>query len=837
MTQNLSEAAKSRARQLEDEGLNGLHFLLVDSIDSSSSTSRATLHIYLFNDNIPSELQSENQVDLFEISGGDRIKSGDGGNQLKVTSVSLGSDKNILDVTIEPIGDYSIYTLAIKHYTIDPFFSSLKFRFRPGCYDSHCSPQWNMGKPSPDIPPIDYLAKDYGSFRHELMSWMMKRIRGWQPTSEADLDQVLIDLISAAGDELSDYQDRVMNEAYLNTARKRVSLARHARLMDYHIHQGNQASTWITLYVDQIKPIIIPAGLGVCDSANFSGSSGDPKRIKSLFVTREDQEYSAGRLVHNLLNEMQLYTWNGAVTTLPAGTTRADLKLVKCDSLTQEEAVETVRDLILCGDITHLLLEQKRNPRNPDLDPDLRSTDINKRQLLKLSSDPEAIEGIYDPLVDEWALRVSWESADKLKSTYCFALETDQADYCDVSLFHGNLIKVFHGRLAEAEFRDPLYYPDVAFKTWFEYERTSKWGVACRLPESPLAYLQTPPDGSVPTKSTLNIEIANPAGESEIWEEVSSLVHSNGNKKHFVVETDENGTSCIRFGNGRNGRELPEGAIVRCVYQISNGVDGNVGADSLINLVVPSNQSNALKGLKKNEDEDKDKKICWNPFSVSSGCSPEHRNDIIRRVPEAYRSRQLRAITLDDYVQRAEELPEVSRAAASYVWTGSWRAVRITLDPVNSTKISDELRKKASRYLNAVRLIGDEIEIRDPILVSLDIKVGICIRPDYWKEDIRFILEQEFTSGFTPDGRPGFFHPDQWTFGKHLYASQIAGRIQNIKGIGHVIEVKMALFGEEPRALEVFKVDIDKIILVESDPDHLELGSINFVVKGGRHEQ
>ena len=52
------------------------------------------------------------------------------------------------------------------------------------------------------------------------------------PTSEADLDLVLIELILAAADELSDYQDRVMNEAYLSTARKRASLRRHARLLE-----------------------------------------------------------------------------------------------------------------------------------------------------------------------------------------------------------------------------------------------------------------------------------------------------------------------------------------------------------------------------------------------------------------------------------------------------------------------------------------------------------------------------------------------------------------------------------------------------------------------------
>ena len=42
-----------------------------------------------------------------------------------------------------------------------------------------------------------------------------------------------------------------MNEAYLATARSRVSLARHARLLDYHVHQGNQASTWVALRADR----------------------------------------------------------------------------------------------------------------------------------------------------------------------------------------------------------------------------------------------------------------------------------------------------------------------------------------------------------------------------------------------------------------------------------------------------------------------------------------------------------------------------------------------------------------------------------------------------------
>ena len=50
---------------------------------------------------------------------------------------------------------------------------------------------------------------------------------------------------------------------------------------------------------------------------------------------------------------------------------------------------------------------------------------------------------------------------------------------------------------------------------------------------------------------------------------------------------------------------------------------------------------------------------------------------MLRNAPEAFRARQLRAVTLADYVKRAEEVGGVSRAVARYAWTGSWRTVRI----------------------------------------------------------------------------------------------------------------------------------------------------------------
>ena len=224
-----------------------------------------------------------------------------------------------------------------------------------------------------------------------------------------------------------------------------------------------------------------------------------------------------------------------------------------------------------------------------------------------------------------------------------------------------------------------------------------------------------------------------------------NLIHSDENGNHFIVETDEDNSSLIRFGNGINGKSLPDNSEVHCTYQFGKGTDGNIGKDKLNNF-----DKNLFPSITE----------CWNPFDVTNGRDLEPVEEIIRRVPEAYLYEQFRAVTLNDYIKRAEEFPEVSRASARYMWTGSWRTVRISIDPVGTTVLDDILKDKLEKQLDSVRLIGEDIEIRPPLFVPLDLRVDICINSNYWSEDIKFILEQEFSDGFTPDGRMGFFHPD-----------------------------------------------------------------------------
>ena len=101
-----------------------------------------------------------------------------------------------------------------------------------------------------------------------------------------------------------------------------------------------------------------------------------------------------------------------------------------------------------------------------------------------------------------------------------------------------------------------------------------------------------------------------------------------------------------------------------------------------------------------------------------------------------------------------------------------------------------------------------------------------------------------------PWGRRGLFHPDDWTFGQPLHASQLIGRALAVAGVERVTQLHMRRLhpGAGGSASPVV-IDLDtlpattgqvlpigdfEILQVAGDPDHLERGRIAFSIAGGR---
>ncbi|MBB3191866.1 baseplate J/gp47 family protein [Halomonas cerina] len=829
------EVLRHRAENL-GSGLNGLRLVFVDLLPAGAPVE-ARLRLEFFNTNKLADIVTDVQNDIlaphevFTITGGSRLKGGDKPGNVRVTDVQAHTS-DTLELTVAPIGDYSTYTLTAYYEdagspVIDPLLASVEFKFRPGCFNLNCAPDWEAPEPPGEQPDIDYLARDFHSFKHNLINAMRDRVPGWAPTSETDLDQVIIDLLAADGDELADYQDRVMNEAYLGRARKRVSLARHARLMDYHIHQGNQASTYLVAEVS--ADVTVPARFGV-----WSGEAWDHDR-SVVFITQD------AKPCHPELNPLQLYTWDGAVIALDTGAIQADLALPAPLNPAVKADAQVLADLLQADHVQALILEQALNPETGTVN----GVDKQARQLLRLREGDAAARVVADPVAGVWFVRVFWREEDALKQRYCFVTDCPgQPPIETVSLFRGNVLQASHGRPYNTTFRPPGQALGFTKANQFEYEdeayyEVTPWGALCTLPNGPLAYRATQPGGDVPPRTTLSIDnggmlVTAVSVDGAAWGERIDLIESDGGDAHYMVETDELGASRLRFGSNGNGRELPEDAVVECRYQVGRGSEGNVGPDSLTGF-----DAGALALLQS----------LRNPFDVTDGRDPEPAEEIIRRAPEAYRARQLRAVTLEDYVDQAVGLADVSHAQARYGWTGSWRTVRVAIDPAGTDTFTEDLRRRVHRQLDAVRLIGEDLEIRGAQYVGLDIQLHLCAHPQYWIEDLAAELEMRFSDGYLPDGSLAFFHPDRWTFGQPLHASQLIGAALEVQGVERVLTASLrrldAGAGSGPTVIidpedmplaevEHLPVDDFEVLRVANDPSHLERGRITFDIRGGR---
>jgi hypothetical protein len=254
---------------------------------------------------------------------------------------SLANAVNVLMIGVSAPGDFLPYTLRLVNFAtgaiedsfegtevlagFDPQLAEVEFSFKVECppfFD--CKPVTECSPTLPPPPQINYLAKDYGSFRSVILDRLSQLLPTWGGTSEADIGIALAELLAYVGDSLSYKQDAIATEAYLQTARSRISLRRHALLVDYHVHDGCNARTWIHMEVS------VPVVLDGTKTQFCTLVPGAPSKLTG----NERQALAAGVVIFegmqeaSLLqehNQMSFYTWGDENCCLPKGATEATL--------------------------------------------------------------------------------------------------------------------------------------------------------------------------------------------------------------------------------------------------------------------------------------------------------------------------------------------------------------------------------------------------------------------------------------------------------------------------------------------------------------------------------
>lgn len=321
--------AALRAAAAEGKKLNGIDFLEVENTGAAGGEQRR-LRVRFVN---PPSAPLQDAVLPAQPPYRVRIEGGEQVRGVGVQAAQWSGGDLLVDV--DRRGDFSTYTFRIGYpdgrplEEMDTLLSAADFSFKATCpAPGDCEPHCDCPPETRVEPEIDYLAKDYASFRQVMLDRMALVLPGWQERSPADLGIVLVEMLAYVGDYLSWQQDAVATEAYLGTARRRASVRRHARMLDYPMHDGCNARTWVQVEVSAGAAVALPAG-----AEAFTRVPGIPRVMHPAGPERLDA-LAAGAEVFQTLhdgsflpehNRIPFWAWGQRECCLPRGATRATL--------------------------------------------------------------------------------------------------------------------------------------------------------------------------------------------------------------------------------------------------------------------------------------------------------------------------------------------------------------------------------------------------------------------------------------------------------------------------------------------------------------------------------
>jgi len=721
-------------------------------------------------------------AESYVLTGGERIFP-------RVTSVDptpynpAGTPAALLNkrllLQLNRIGDFSIYTLTVNGPGLDPFFSSIRLRFRLACDASFdCRPPAEQDEDlrEPEVA-IDYLTKDYASFRQALLDFVPTRLPSWTERSEADLGIMILELLAATGDTLSYTQDRIANEAFLATAKERRSIAGHLALIGYELDEGASALAWLKFTVSDTATV--EAGLRV--------STRKVREADAAIVF----ETLAPVTLRQKHDSLRLFDWQKRGCCLPKGSLRADLDGALPDL--------EVGMWLLFEDVKAGLREVVR---------------ITEREL----AEPVAGEVV----VSGPRTIVHWSPATPLAHEYCLA----------DTFVSANVIPATHGETVTTDsFVIPIESADPhASKRPKRLRFELHQSPLAHLDQSVLALLQPPgseeaQDDFLSSPVTRSVSTLEVTIGTESWTQQRTLLDSDANDAVFRVEIDDRGEATIVTGDGVFGRHPDGGLPMTTRYRVGGGVIGNVAAGSLLEAHPAENES-----------------LTWfvdvtNPLPASGGRDREP-GDRARRFGPATFGDPLVLVTARDYERAAESVRDIARqllvqrAKTTFRWTGSWLTVTTAIDARGEDESSAATIASVTRVLEARRLAGYDLEIGAADDLPLDVVIGFCAAANYNIADVQRRLESAMAA---------FFDPDNFSFGDPVFVSRLYAAAMAVAGVESVRIARLAtLHSADPdretaRNLQqgFLAAGGDQVVRVENDRNHAERGTLAVRAMGG----
>lgn len=775
------------------------------------------------------------------------------GRQIGIDSYSwvsrvtaTGATRLTLTILAEEDGGFQTYRLTVTDTPadagpsrVDPFCNSLDFCFKQGCPSPFdCAPPDDCPPEALADFPVDYLARDFESFRNALSAFARERYPDWEIDTPTDFGAMVAEMFSALGDEFAYLQDGFQREGYLETLRERRSFSQLARLLNYRPDPGQSATGLVVMRLyDAVER---PGGLAAAIVNLLPGArvwADQEDRPPIPFETGEnlEQMIAAAPVVplHTHWTDLPVYQPDPQLPCLRIGA-RA-LVLDNADLLSPPLPAG-----VLGSDIEGwwqgrtLLIETR---------PDAPEEPV-RRHLVTLD---RPVEQLSDPLTGAGPLtRLHWRAEDALP----FGLDQGAA------FVSANLVPVRAGaartdmfvagdstnpavadRPRSIERQGPMagdgYRPVIhrfpladSATEGLDWTRvTDDAGAVSYRPEA--AMVQRDPESGMALVSAWTVRDAPlslaPTDEAATMEPgLYGVVAQFERGGHRITHRDYVGDPgyTLRFGDGTFGRLPTEGDLYELTWRSGPGRASNLPADTITRIAPPAGappELHPLPGAVRN---------VRNPFALTDGRDPQSLDLAKRIVPAAFKEQVFRAVRNEDYRAQAERLDWVEQAGAVTRWTGHWATTFVSADPQGAFEISPGRLAELDARMQAVRQAGRPVIARQPVFVPLDLQIAICTSTGYAFGDVaeRVLIALSPATG-------GYFHPDRFTFGVPLRRPDLEAAIARVEGVRAVLEIRIrqrGLTGWKLFSTPQITAAANRILKVEMDPDRPGQGSVRI---------
>ncbi|MFE5616952.1 putative baseplate assembly protein [Streptomyces sp. NPDC056470] len=901
--------ALQQAGALSD--LNGIEYVeVLDTAAPSPALRQRVLYVRLVRP-VPAGLGRDNIV----VEGGERIPDvavewAAAGDSAEVpTELLAGIDEpdHVVVVRTEQRGDFSTYRLrlvagpesGLPPAGFDPLLAEAEFAFKVECpSDFDCAPADTCAPEPPVAPAIDYLAKDYQGFRRLMLDRISLLAPEWTERNPADVGTVLVELLAYVADELSYRQDAVATEAYLGTARSRISLRRHARLVDYRVHEGCNARVWMRIGVEEGAAVELRAGTPLLTTVPDvppvmqPGSSHHRSALAARPVVFETAEPA---LLHADLAEMRFHTWGDQGCCLPTGATSATLR--------------GDHPRLRAGDV--LVLAETVSPTTgepADADPTRRWA----VRLVDVRGSEDPVGGLFedpqtaDPLP---VTEITWHEDDALPFPLCLGvveggLETARA--------WGNIVLADHGLTVPGRDDPGEALGAVPAPRLIRVDRPGQGGATPPGPV-PVRYRPTLARGPLTHAVAhpavfLFQQTVTPALLAELTaltfdDELRTLLRSHRRQPTGETVTVRGADPIWSISDGTtvlrivlmwdrllvSEQRAPASAVRAAEPRAARpaiGLFGELGGDYRYWQVRPDLMDSAAAAEEFTVEAEHDGTVrlrfgddehgmrpregtrfyaryrvgngragnvgaesithavtdvagvvsVQNPLPASGGTDPESAEEIRRDAPRAF-AVQERAVTAADWADVTERVGAVQRAAATLRWTGSWHSVFVTADRRGGKPVDAAFERELRARLERYRLAGYDLEVDGPVFVPLEIGLRVCVERTHLRSDVGAAVLARLGDSTLPGGGRGLFHPDRLTFGQPVHLSTVLAEVHAVPGVESVdVHTFRRQRLPETSGLDsgVLAMGRLEIARLDNDPNFPERGMLDLTLGGGR---